>query len=67
MKWQSQLTVNDTQYTYIDLAKITQDLGADLSRLPYSIRVLLESVARHQDEEITEDYLPFLANWQAET
>lgn len=67
MKWQSQLTINDTQYTYIDLAKITQDLGADLSRLPYSIRVLLESVARHQDEEITEDYLPFLANWQAET
>lgn len=67
MKWQTQLTVNDTQYTYIDLAKITQSLGADLSRLPYSIRVLLESVARHQDEEITEDYLPFLANWQAES
>lgn len=42
MKWQTQLTVNDTQYTYIDLAKITQDLGADLSRLPYSIRVLLK-------------------------
>ncbi len=51
MKWQSQLTVNDTQYTYIDLAKVAK-AGADLSRLPYSIRVLLESVARHQTRKL---------------
>ncbi len=63
MKWQTTLTVDDTAYTYIDLVKLTEQFSADLHRLPYAIRVLLESVARHQDDEITEAYLPFLAHW----
>lgn len=42
-----------TQYTYIDLAKeITQD-ETDLSLAPTQFEFLLESVARHRDEEIT--------------
>ena len=49
MNWHTNLIVNDQRYTFIDLAKVAADFNAELKRLPYSIRVLLESVARHQD------------------
>lgn len=43
-----------------------QELGiADIARLPYSIRVLLENLLRHCDGYIvTEDDVQALANWQ---
>ncbi|MDT7896882.1 MAG: aconitate hydratase [Armatimonadota bacterium] len=43
-----------------------QELGiADIARLPYSIRVLLENLLRHCDGYIvTEDDVKALANWQ---
>lgn len=63
MKWQTKIMVDQTEYTYIDLVKLAAQFSVDLHRLPYTIRVLLESVARHQDDEITEAYLPYLANW----
>ncbi|MDU4880466.1 MAG: aconitase family protein, partial [Clostridioides difficile] len=66
MNWHTNLIVNDQRYTFIDLAKVAADFNAELKRLPYSIRVLLESVARHQDEEITAVYLDYLVNWNAE-
>ncbi|MEZ8220757.1 aconitate hydratase, partial [Candidatus Fervidibacteria bacterium JGI MDM2 JNZ-1-D12] len=43
-----------------------QELGiAEIARLPYSIRVLLENLLRHCDGYIvTEDDVKALANWQ---
>jgi aconitate hydratase len=66
MNWHTPLLVNGQSYTFIDLAKVATDFDADIRKLPYSIRVLLESVARHQDHEITAEYLTYLANWHAE-
>jgi aconitate hydratase len=66
MNWHTPLLVNGQSYTFIDLAKVATDFDADIRKLPYSIRVLLESVARHQDHEITTEYLTYLANWHAE-
>ena len=43
MNWHTNLIVNDQRYTFIDLAKVAADFNAELKRLPYSIRVLLES------------------------
>lgn len=63
MKWQNILT-NDL--IYCDLYQVTAELGGELAKLPYSIRVLLESVARNRDAEITDELISNLANWQAE-
>lgn len=65
MKWQSTFETNQT-YTYCDLEKIAADFAIDIQRLPFSIRVLLESVARNRNEEITDDLIDELAHWQAE-
>ena len=40
--------------------------GVTLSRLPYSLRVLLENLLRHEDgKTVTADDITFLANWDA--
>lgn len=64
MKWQN--TLENQGLTYCDLHQVTAEFGADLATLPYSIRVLLESVARNRDEEITDDIIRTLAHWQAQ-
>ncbi|MBI3145964.1 MAG: aconitate hydratase AcnA [Pseudogulbenkiania sp.] len=54
------LEVQGQRYAYVDLARI---LAADeLARLPYSIRVLLENVARRSPEALP----PFLARVRGE-
>lgn len=54
--------VNDKTYNYYNLKAL--DHIADTSRLPYSIRVLLESVLRQQDGRvITKEHVENLANW----
>src|SRR5271156_640860 len=38
--------------------------GVTLSRLPYSLRILLENLLRHEDgKSVTADDIEFLANW----
>lgn len=64
MKWQNTLAATDL--LYCDLKQVSADFSADLNALPYSIRVLLESVARNRDEEITDEIISELANWQAQ-
>ena len=40
--------------------------GVDLSRLPYSLRILLENLLRHEDgKTVTADDIRFLAAWDA--
>jgi aconitate hydratase len=60
----SSLTVGGKTYNYCPL----DSLGIDLSVLPYSIRILLESVLRNCDGfQITEQDVKNLAGWNAQT
>ena len=44
------LTVNGEMYAFVELSKVLA--GSDLARLPYSIRILLENVARCSPEAL---------------
>ena len=50
---------------YYSLPQLGRALGRDLSRLPVSIRVVLESVLRNCDgKKVTEEHVRQLANWK---
>lgn len=50
---------------FYSLPALSKKLGKDLSRLPVSIRIVLESVLRNCDgNKITEEHVKQLANWQ---
>jgi len=50
---------------FYSLPALGQALNIDISRLPLSIRIVLESVLRNCDgQKITEDHVKELANWQ---
>lgn len=56
--YQSIIQVDGKKYTYIDLKKISQDYGVELSSLPYTIRILLESLFRKYDGlDVTKTHL----------
>jgi aconitate hydratase len=55
------LTVGDREYEIFSLKSIK---GARLDRLPYSLKVLLENLLRHQDGvNVTQDDIDALVNW----
>lgn len=45
-KYESKLKVDDTNYTIFDIKKAADDLGLDLQKLPYTLRILFENVLR---------------------
>lgn len=55
------MEVNGIRYTYFSLPKLNKSIDADLSRLPYSLKVLLENLLRHEDGHTvsTDDILAF--------
>ena len=58
-KARSTLKVNDTDYEIFRL-----DTVANSARLPYSLKILLENLLRHEDGvTVTADDIRFLANW----
>ena len=58
----SELKVGNKTYTYYSLAGL-ENLGP-VSKLPYSIKVLLEAAVREFDgKAITEEHVNKLANW----
>lgn len=60
----SDLTVGDKTYKIYSLAKLESRYGASISKLPFSIRILLENVLRNFDgETVTEGHVESLANW----
>jgi aconitate hydratase len=62
---QSTLTSGQTKYTIYRLQALAEQ-GTDLTRLPFSLRVLLENLLRHEDgRTVTADDIKFLANWDA--
>ncbi len=51
---------------FYSLPALEKKLGVNLSRLPVSIRIVLESVLRNCDgKKVTEEHVRELANWQA--
>src|SRR5699024_12634816 len=58
------LNVNGEEITYSSLRSLTDAGYSDVEKLPYSIRVLLESVLRKYDgHSIQEKHIESLANW----
>ena len=62
-----QLATSQGKVTIFRLGALTQaGVAPDLDRLPYSIRILLESLLRHADGKlVVEDDVRHLAAWQA--
>jgi len=59
----STLTSGSTQYQYFRLKALEKTCG-NLSRLPFSLRILLENLLRHEDgRSVTADDIKFLAAW----
>jgi aconitate hydratase len=51
---------------FYSLSALEKKLGVNLSRLPVSIRIVLESVLRNCDgQKVTEEHVRQLANWDA--
>jgi aconitate hydratase len=62
-KTRSTLKVGEKEYEIFHLAKFS-DSGYDISRLPYSLKVLLENLLRTEDGlAVTKEDIIFLANW----
>lgn len=62
-KARKQFEINGKKYDYYSL-KTLQEEGYDIQKLPFSIKVLLESVLRQCDGHvITEDHIRSLADW----
>lgn len=63
-KSQDTLDVDGQHYHFYSLPRAAEQLG-DLSRLPKSLKVLLENLLRWQDESsVTADDIQALADWQ---
>jgi len=66
LRTRSTLEVDGTNYAYFSLPKAAETLG-DVSRLPFSMKVLLENLLRFEDgETVTRDDLQAIANWLKE-
>jgi len=56
------LSVNDKNYTYFSLPQLSEKI--DVSRLPFSLKILLENLLRHEDGlDITHSDIEALAKW----
>jgi aconitate hydratase len=62
----STLEVGGKSYAYYSLAKAAEVIG-DVSRLPFSMKVLLENLLRFEDEGFTvgKEHIQAIADWQA--
>ena len=57
------LEVNGKQYAIASLAKLGQKFN--ISRLPYSMKILLENLLRHEDgANVTAKEIEAVANWE---
>ena len=53
-----QITINDKIYYYFDLNILASSYGFDLSKIPNSIKILLENLIRNEDgESVTKDMI----------
>src|SRR5690606_17886073 len=57
--------IGDKTCQFYSLPALGKALGVDVSRLPVSIRLVLESILRNCDgQKVTEEHVRQLANWQ---
>lgn len=64
LKTHRSLDVNGTSYDYFSIAAAAEALGVDFSRLPFTLKVLLENLLRHEDgSTVTVDDVKALAEW----
>ena len=64
----SDLNYKGKIFQYTDLGKASALLGGDIEELPYSIRILLESVLRKEDGvDVTKDNIASLMHYQAKS
>ncbi|GEO25466.1 aconitate hydratase [Alicyclobacillus acidoterrestris] len=62
------LNVGQQSFTYYRLKSLQDEGVADIARLPFSIKILLEAVLRQYDGRvITEEHIRQLANWNAKS
>src|SRR6202000_444649 len=62
-KSQSTLTSSSTTYQLCRLQALAE-AGIDVNRLPFSLRILLENLLRHEDgKTVTADDIRFLSTW----
>ncbi|MCY3985597.1 MAG: aconitate hydratase AcnA [Candidatus Dadabacteria bacterium] len=60
----SDLVVGDRTYSIYSLAELESHYGVSISKLPFSIRILLENVLRNLDgKTVTEQHVESLAKW----
>ncbi len=60
----SPLTLENQTYHYFSLPKFSQSSGIDISRLPYSLKILLENLLRCEDgKAVREPEIRALASW----
>lgn len=60
----STLQVGDKSYAYYSLLKLEEQGVGNISKLPFSIRVLLEAAVRHLDNRaITKEHVEQIAKW----
>jgi len=66
LKTRTELQVGPKRYAYYSLAKAAAQLG-DVSRLPFSMKVLLENLLRFEDgKTVTRADIQALVDWQKE-
>ena len=59
------LTVKSSKYTIYSLPKLAKALNKDISQLPFSIRILLESAIRNFDNyQVTEKDINTILSWK---
>ncbi|WP_137681604.1 aconitate hydratase AcnA [Aurantiacibacter suaedae] len=65
LETRTSLDVNGTSYAYYSLDKAAEKLG-DISRLPFSLKVLLENMLRFEDEGFTvgQNHAQAIVDWQ---
>lgn len=64
LKTKKQLNVEGKNYQYFSITDAGKALSCDFSRLPFSLKVLLENLLRHEDgKSVTTDDIKAFAEW----
>lgn len=65
-KTESTFTHNGKTYRYFSVKKFGETAGIDISRLPFSLKILLENLLRNEDNlSVKKGDIEKLANWNA--
>src|SRR5579883_837819 len=67
LKAKKKLHVDGRQYEYFSIEEAGKALGCDFSRLPFSLKILLENLLRHEDgKSVTTDDIKAFSTWLKE-